>query len=145
MSFHFDERNSGISSKMNVSNCDTPFNFFELLFDEKFIDFIVEEMNNYREQRTSDVKHNPDSHEAKWISTNRSAIYLFLAVIMLMTMTRKNKIYDYWSTDPLSSTPMFGQLFARDRFMALLRYSHFNNDSKGTDEDKLHNDQARNE
>ncbi len=35
--FHFDERNSGISPKMNVSNCDIPLDCFELLFDEKLI------------------------------------------------------------------------------------------------------------
>lgn len=35
-----------------------------------------------------------DSHEAKWTATNRSKMYLFLAVIMLMTMTRKNKTHE---------------------------------------------------
>lgn len=136
--FPFDERNSGTSPKLNVSNCETPLDYFELLFDEKLIDFIAEETNNYREHCTSDAERNPDSDEAKWIPANRSEIYLFLAVIMLMTVIRKNKIRDYWSTDSLIATPIFGQLFARDRFMALLRYSHFNGDSKKMNEDKLH-------
>ncbi len=36
------------------------------------------------------------------------------------------------------STPMFGQLFARDRFSTLLKYLHFNNNSDQANENSLH-------
>ena len=117
--------------------CDTPLDCFELLFGEKLIDFIVEEMNSYREQRTSSVKPNRDSHKQDGLRRIVRKYSCFLAVIMLMTITRKYKIHDNWSTNPLISTSMFGQGFARDRSMTILRYLHFNNDSKGTDEEKL--------
>ncbi len=47
--------------------CDTPLEFFELLFDEKLIDLIVRETNNYREYCVGDVIPNVTLHETKWI------------------------------------------------------------------------------
>ena len=136
--FNFDEESSGISSSIRAMQCDTALDFFELLFDEKMIDSIVEETNNYHDFCTGNATHNAASHQAKWLSTNRSEMYTFLATIMLMSVTKKNKILDYWSTDPMITTPMFGQLFSRDRFIALLKYLHFNDNSNQVDDDRLY-------
>ena len=92
--FTFNERNSGISPKKNVLICDTPLDCFELLLGEKLIDFIVEEMNNYREQHASSVKPNRDSHKQDGLRRIVRKYSCFLAVIMLMTITRKYKIHD---------------------------------------------------
>jgi hypothetical protein len=123
---------------MRAMQYDTALDFFELLFDEKMIDSTVEEMNNYHDFCTGDATHNTVSQQAKWLSTNRSEMYTFLATIMLMSVTKKNKILDFWSTDPMIATPMFGQLFSRDRFIALLKYLHFNDNSNQVDDDSLY-------
>ena len=134
----FDEINSGVSSTIRAMKNDVPLDFFELLFDENMIDMIAEETNKYQEFSTSDAADNHLSHQAKWIPTNRAEIYIFLATIMLMSVTKKNKILDYWSTDPMIVTPMFGQLFSRDRFITLLKYLHFNDNSSQVDNDRLY-------
>jgi hypothetical protein len=118
--------------------CDTPLNFFELLFDEKLIDLIVKKTNKYQAHSNEDKVYNANPHQAKWIPTNNFKIYTLLATIMLTLVTRKNKIYDYWSADPMIATPMFGQLISRDRFLSLLRYLYFNDNSNQIDDDKLH-------
>ncbi len=102
------------------------------------IDIIVEQTDKYYDFSTNDTTHNTASHQAKWIPTNRSEIYIFLVTIMLMAVTNKNKIVDYCSTDPMIVTPMFGQLFSRDRFMMLLKYLHFSNKSNQVEGDRLH-------
>ena len=135
--FHFNEQTSGASSTISAMKSDT-LDFFELLFDEKMIDTIVEQTNKYHDFYTNDTTHNTVSHQAKWIPTNRSEIYTFLATIMLMAVTKKNKILDYWSTDPMIVTPMIGQLFSRDRFLMLLKYLHFSNKSNQVEGDRLH-------
>jgi len=61
---------------------DTPLDFFELLFDEKMIDIIVEQTNKYYDFSTNDTTYNTVLHQAKWIPTNRSEIYTFLATIL---------------------------------------------------------------
>ena len=42
-----------------------------------------------------------------------------------MAHVKKYRIRDYWSTDPLIATPIFGDIMARDRFLLLLQFLHF--------------------
>ncbi|CAF1585828.1 unnamed protein product [Adineta ricciae] len=136
--FSFDETNIGFSPKIDAMKDPTPLDVFQLLFDEKMIDLIVEETNKYQVFPNKNATPSTDSHQAKWTETNHSEIYTFLATVMLMSVTKKNKILDYWSTDPLISTPMFSQLFSRDRFLMLLKYLHFNDELTKIDDDKLY-------
>ena len=46
---------------------------------------------------------------------------------MPMDIVRKNRIKDYWSTDPTVQTPMFSNISTRDRFLSILRILHFPN------------------
>lgn len=127
--FHFDAQNSGVSTNAISMKSDTAFDFFEFLFDEKLTDIIVEETNKYQVISTNDMTHDIASHQAKRTPINLSEMYTFLATIMLMSVVEKNTIHDYWSADPLIVTPMFRQLFSRDRFLMLLKYLHFNGNS----------------
>ena len=54
-------------------------------------------------------------------------MYSFLATIMLTGILLKNRIRDYWSTDILFSTPIFNQIFIRNRFQDILHFIHFSN------------------
>lgn len=116
----------------------TPLDVFQLLFNETMIDLIAEETSKYQFFSNKNATSSTSSHQAKWTETNRSEIYTFQATIMLMSVTKKNKILDYWSTDPMIITPMFGQLFSRDRFLMLLKYLHFNDELTEMDDDKLY-------
>ncbi|CAF1419084.1 unnamed protein product [Adineta steineri] len=136
--FSFDDTNAGLSSNINAMKDATPLEFFQLLFDESIVDLIVEKTNKYQRFSNNNTPPSPSSHQAKWTETNRSEIYTFLATIMLMSVTKKNKILDYWSTDPMIITPIFGQLFPRDRFLPLLKYLHFNDESTLVNDDKLY-------
>ncbi|CAF1460177.1 unnamed protein product [Didymodactylos carnosus] len=106
--FSFDETNAGLSSNIDAMKDATPLEFFQLLFNETIIDLIVEETNKYQAFSNNDATSSASSHQAKWTETNRSEIYTFLATIMLMSVIKKNKILNYWSTDPMIITPMFG-------------------------------------
>jgi len=61
----------------------------------------------------------------------------FFAATILMSYTKKNRIKDFWSTDNLISTPIFGRLFTRNRYLSLLRYLHFNDNTCSTPGDRL--------
>ncbi|CAF1371170.1 unnamed protein product [Rotaria sordida] len=63
--FHFDEQNSGVSLGIHAMKNDTPLDFFELLFDEKMIDLIVQETNKYQDIFTNNATHQTASHQAK--------------------------------------------------------------------------------
>ena len=42
-----------------------------------------------------------------------------------MGLNHKNYIKDYWSTDKLITTPIFGELFTRNRYLSIMWYLHF--------------------
>jgi hypothetical protein len=65
-------------------------------------------------------------------------MYTFLATVMLMPHSKKNRIVDYWSTDHLIATPIFAELLTSDRFRALLINLHFSNNQNEICGDSLY-------
>ena len=51
---------------------------------------------------------------------------------------KKLKINEYWSTDPLLSTPQFSDLMSRDRYLLLLRLLHFSDNENQPEGDRLY-------
>lgn len=131
--FTFDSSSCGLSSPIKNLALETPFDFFELFFDRRLLETIVKETNRFHANsaRTS------YSHTAPWIDTTINEMYTFLATVMLMSHSKKNRICDYWSTDHLIATPIFAELFTRNRFRALLTNLHFNNNQNQIDKDSL--------
>ena len=52
-----------------------------------------------------------------------------------MGIINKPNIVSYWSTDPILSTPFFGATMSRTRFLQILRYLHFVNNSQAPEPD----------
>jgi hypothetical protein len=46
----------------------------------------------------------------------------FLAVIILMGHVNEDKTRDYWSTNKLIETPIFGKLMRRDKFQQIWNF-----------------------
>ncbi len=100
----------GLRAKLilNHINDDAALDFFEFSFDEKMIDLIIKEINKYWKHSASDKPHNLLSYRI---------VHIF--------NYRKNKIYDYQSTNPLIIVPMFGSHFSIGRFLLLLRVDEY--------------------
>ncbi|CAF1671042.1 unnamed protein product, partial [Adineta ricciae] len=127
--FYFDNSNGGIRSISRLGN--DPIDYFELFFDKEIMEYIAEETNRYQKQNSSPSSEK--SHKGKWYATNFQEIYVFIATTMLMGVVQKNRLKDYGSTDPIITTPIFRELFPRDRYLSILRMLHFvNNDEKKT-------------
>ena len=76
-------------------------------------------------------------HMSNWQNVTFAEMYTFLAITMLTGLVHKNRIRDYWSTDPLMSTPIFGQYFKRNRYQDILHYIHFANNEDIARNDRL--------
>ena len=123
--FTFDSSGSGIRADCALPAAAREIDCFKMFFDGAVMDNIASETNEYA--RT--LKNNPELKEnskmQKWTDTCVSEIYVFLAATMLMSLTVKNTLKEYWSTDPTIATPFFSKLFSLDRFSLLLRALHF--------------------
>lgn len=66
-----------------------------------------------------------------WTEVEPKEMCVFLAIVLLMGVTRKSSIEKYWGVDPLVSTPIFGKLMSRNRFTAFMGNLHFSDSLRG--------------
>ncbi|KAK6166296.1 hypothetical protein SNE40_023027 [Patella caerulea] len=67
----------------------------------------------------------------------------FIGLSLLMGVIYKPRIPMYWSTDDMLSTPLFGQVMTRDRYLLITKFLHFSNNrdltnDQNEDRDRLH-------
>jgi hypothetical protein len=98
--------------------------YFKLFFNDELIEIVVNETNKYAEQNQQNATEN-HSHSLKWTDTNPAEIHRFFALTLLMGHIEKDTFSDYWSTNELIETPIFGKIMSRDRYLHILKYLHF--------------------
>lgn len=123
--FPFDNTHSGLTGELVLPDNPTESDVFKLLFDSDLVEHIATESDKYHTYITNRFDVKKKSKLNQWVKPTVSEIYTFLAVILLMPHTAKNRVKDYWSTDPILSTPIFRKIFTQDRFLLLLRLLHF--------------------
>jgi hypothetical protein len=94
------------------------------------------ETNRYYQQNTEDQVLG--DRDKRWYDTTSEEMYLFIAINMLMARNKKLELHEYWSTDSLLYTPIFGQIMSRNRYQILLRYLHFTNNDHQVAGDRLY-------
>ena len=118
--------------------------FFKLYIIEEMIDHLVVQTNLYARQFLDKEKDNlkPHSRVHEWKATDRAEMLTFLAILILMGILHKPRLPMYWSTDSILVIPIFNQVMRRDRFLLLVRFFHFADNTKynpaDPDRDKLY-------
>lgn len=117
------EENFNQTSGPNMSalqGCDTPLEFFRMLFDDVILNFLVTEINNYAARKCSVT--NPPRRRSlfiNWTSTDKEEILLFVAIVFNMGLHPRPRVLDYWRTDHVSRHDWFPSMMKRERFQAL--------------------------
>ncbi|GFR29996.1 piggyBac transposable element-derived protein 4 [Trichonephila clavata] len=120
-----------VGLKVDASNFKTENDFFKLMFTDEILSILVEETNRYAfdvlnlHGETSDKRN----HASSWKPTNKNEILKFLGLILLMGHIEKDSIQDYWTTNYLVETPFFREVMPRDRFLMILKFLHFSDNS----------------
>ena len=104
----------------------TPVDYFDYFFNATILNLIVEQSNLYQQQNPESLRNNM----ASWKDINIEDLRKFLGLSINMGHTIKGNVQNYWSTDPLLSTPIFGQIMTRNRYLQILRYLHFSNNEE---------------
>ena len=67
----------------------------------------------------------PKSRFRHWVDTTSRELFVFIALMLVMPLSKKHVLQHYWRIDPLIQTPMFGKYMTRDRFLLLLSFLYF--------------------
>ena len=118
--------------------------FFKLYITEEMIDHLVVQTNLYARQFLDKEKDNlkPHSRVHEWKPTDRAEMLTFLAILILMGIVHKPRLPMSWSTDSILVTPIFNLVMRRDRFLLVVRFICFADNTKynpaDPDRDKLY-------
>jgi len=86
--------------------------FFEAFVSEFLLGKVVFETNRYAEQYKQSNEISYQSRVNAWKDTNIGEMHTFLATTILMSRNKKLEMKNYWSTDPLLSSPIFRQIIS---------------------------------
>ncbi|KAE9521286.1 hypothetical protein AGLY_018305 [Aphis glycines] len=103
----------------------SPIDFFFLLFDDDFINLLVDETNSYAEKEFLRIGHYPSSRISTWKPTNKDEMLTFLALIIHTGTIKLNRLNDYWKKHHLFNITCFSNYMSRDRFLVIMRCFHF--------------------
>jgi hypothetical protein len=131
----FDPFQSGITNA-SFNESSTPLDFFEHFLNKDLMCKIVEETNKFYSFSVSREQPKEASRLHKWVDINISEMYLFIGLSMLMTRNKHLTIEEFWSTDPLLKSSIFGKSMPRNRYELILQMLHFS-DSTITVNDRL--------
>ena len=118
----FDET-VGMSANVNIESLKSSKDFFDLLITDQVWQLLVIQTNLYAEQKRGEAE------KSVWYPVSVEEMKGWIAIYLNMGIINKPSISSYWSVDPVLSTPFFGTIMSRTRFIQILRYFHFADNS----------------
>lgn len=93
--------------------------FLELFFTQEVWQLLVSQTNLYAEQKRGPTE------SSVWYPVTESEMKAWISLYLNMGLVTKPNLSSYWSTDPVLSSPFFPSVMSRTRFLQILRYLHF--------------------
>ena len=92
---------------------------FQLFFSVVLVREIVEQTNKYASQVIQDKVH------SRWTDVTENDIWAFLGFMILMGINQLPSLVHYWRTDPIFRYSPVADRISRDKFLQILRFIHF--------------------
>lgn len=126
----FDEFTSGLN--FEVTENMSEFDILQKKIDLDFMSFVVQMTNEFHSRFVLNIDLRMHSRLQRWHDVSIPELYIFFAILMLMTRNRHLTIEEHWSTDMLLFSPIFSKLIPRNRFCTILSMLHFSRLSEET-------------
>lgn len=112
----------------------SPFDYFNLLVNDRIIDLMVEQTNLYANQEINRLQVTRSSRLKAWKETDHFEMRRFLGLLLHMGPNQSPKISSLWSQDPMYRNDFYKNVMSRNRFQLILRFWHFSdNASRSSD------------
>lgn len=119
----------GVNKDLTEFDVTSPLNFFEIFLTDDDLQDIVHQTNLYAKQQLDSKTLTVHSRFSKWVDTTIQEMRRFLALLIAMGLVSQLDLGEYWTTDPVTSTPFFSDCMPRDRFFLLLSFLHLNDNN----------------
>ena len=112
----------GLAANVNIRSLTSSKGFFDL-FTAQVWELLVAQTNLYANQKRGAAE------KSVWYPVSVEEMKGWVSIYLCIGIINKPNIPSYWSTDPMLSTPFFGATMSRTRFLQILRYLHFADNS----------------
>jgi len=117
------------SEASHINKDSSPLSVLMLFFTEIF-HLLVEQTNlYYRQHLDRQARHSPLLPDI-----TLSDMMTFIALALQMGHNLRDTLHDYWSRLRQLHTPFYGEIMSRDRFLHILRFLHFADNSLRLDQ-----------
>lgn len=120
--------NPGIT--VNISPDFRPLDYFELFFDQKMLEIVVNETNRFAEQHKRKFTYKERSRFKNWTPTTEREMRLFFAILMLQGVIKLPSEKWSWSKRRILRVPIFSELMTQERFLLIMHFLHFSNNEE---------------
>lgn len=117
------QKKSGLLVDMSANA--TPYEYFRLLVDDRFLDSIVIETNKYATQVFLSSGMAQHSRITRWKDITKEELLRFIGLLFHTGTIKCNVLKDYWKKHWLFGIPGFARYMSRDRFFLIMRCLHF--------------------
>ena len=113
----------GLAANVNIRSLTSSKGFFDLFFTPQVWELLVAQTNLYANQKRGAAE------KSVWYPVSVEEMKGWVAIYLCIGIINKPNIPSYWRTDPMLSTPFFGATMLKTRFLQILRYLHFADNS----------------
>lgn len=119
-------------------DCDDPVSLYKLFVTDHILEIIAEETNKYATQCINNSACSSTSHQRAWKPVTKDEINAFFDILLIMGIVQVPEIRLYWSQNDIYANARIKNAMKRDRFISILKYLHFSDNTTARAEDRLH-------
>lgn len=120
------------------TDCNDPFALYKLFFTDYILEMIVEETNKYATQCIKNSSSSSRIHQKAWQSVTKDEVNTFIGILLIMGVVQLPEIRLYWSNNDMYANARIKKAMKRDRFLSILKFLHFADNTTVRTEDRLY-------
>ena len=128
--------NPGVSP--TIPKDSKPMEILKEFMTDELIATIVNETNRYAQQYINREAISSYSRVNDWKAVEVAEMWNFLALTLLMGISRNPGIPDYWSNNPLFYNNTFPSTMSRNRYQLIHKFIHFADNENSDQDDRLY-------